>query len=172
MNCPICDYKGLADDAEQCPSCNADLSIYRALDAVEASMKRQKKKAMLFLILFIAALIASIGIFVVLCILGPHETDEGLKEGDLAAIEMLKADNDQLKGQLANLEASNDELAAQLEEARKNQLIIHEIQEGEYLFYIARKYLGDGKLYPRIAADNCLDDPDLILAGEKLKILK
>ena len=74
MNCPICDYKGIDKDAMNCPACHADLSAYRALEAVEGALNKQKRKTQLFMLLFVIALVASIAIFVVLCIFGPEES--------------------------------------------------------------------------------------------------
>lgn len=74
MNCPICEYKGIEKDAMNCPACHADLSAYRALESVEEALNKQKRKTQLFILLFVIALIASIAIFVVLCILGPEES--------------------------------------------------------------------------------------------------
>ena len=73
MNCPICDYKGIDKDAMNCPACHADLSAYHALGSLEAALNKQKRKTQLFILLFVMALIASIAIFIVLCLLGPDE---------------------------------------------------------------------------------------------------
>ena len=172
MDCPLCDYKGLGEDTNNCPSCNADLSAYRALDAVEVSMNRQKRKPMLFLILFIIAFVASIAIFIVLCVLGPKETDKEEIALENTEIQAVKAENNQLVADLEKLKGENARLKEQLSEARKKQLVTHVVKKGETLFIIAEKYFGDGNKYMKLAADNHLDDPDMIFTGTELIILK
>ena len=48
----------------------------------------------------------------------------------------------------------------------------HEVKKGETLWKIAERYYGDGSLYPKIfeANKDTLKDPNLIRAGQKLRI--
>lgn len=46
----------------------------------------------------------------------------------------------------------------------------YEVQQGDTLFEIARREYGDGDLYPAIALQNHLADPDLIQVGQQLLI--
>ena len=171
MNCPICDYKGIEKNAEKCPSCHADLSAYRALDSLEASFNRQKRKTQLFILLFVIALIASIAIFIVLCLFGPDETEQS-EAAEQPEMQTLKSENEQLSANYNKLLEEKESLEKELQLAKQNQYISHTIQKGEYLIEIAEKYWGDGSFYMKLAADNCIEDPDFIIAGNELIILK
>lgn len=171
MNCPLCDYKGLADDAQNCPSCNADLSAYRSLDDVERAMQKQKKLTLLFIILFFVALIACAAIYFLVPTGGDAATKE-MTEQTQVEDPALKAENEKLSTDLKQLEAEVNSLKAELATAKENQLTTHVIAEGESLFTIAEQYYDDGDKFLKIAADNCIEDPNLIVAGTELIILK
>jgi nucleoid-associated protein YgaU len=171
MNCPLCDYKGLADDALNCPSCNADLSVYRSLDDVERAMGKQKKRTLLFVILFFIALLGCFAIYIILNS-GEKAEEPDISETTGVEFQNMQADNDKLNAEVKKLEAELSSTKAELATAKENQLTTHVIAEGESLFTIAEKYFGDGEKYLKIADDNCLDDPDLIVVGTELIILK
>lgn len=171
MNCPICDYKGLADDATNCPSCNADLSAYRALDTVEHAMEKQKKRTLLFIILFFIALLGCIAIYIIFNTGSDVAEQEPPAQAEVENQAMI-AENAKLTNDIEKLQGEITVLKQELETARENQLTTHVISRGETLFLIAEQYFGDGQKYPKLAADNCIEDPDLIFAGNKLIILK
>ncbi len=172
MNCPICDYKGLGEDAMNCPSCNADLSAYRALDDVELSMQKQKKRTLLFIILFF---LAFMGCFVVYFIMSSAEPEKK-ENSDLASyetqLEFEREENKQLKTTNETLLAEQKELRQTITELKKPVSVTHVVKDGESLYFIARIYLGNGELYPKIAEDNGLENPDIIIAGTELIINK
>lgn len=171
MNCPICDYKGLGDDALNCPSCNADLSVFRALDAVEESMQKQKKRTVLFIILFFIAMMACFAIYMIFTSGSDKANDEKLL-ACTAELQLVKAENQDLKTSLATAEEENKKLMEVKEEKEKNEPITHVIKDGESLYVIAREHLGNGDLWPKIAADNGIEDPDIIITGTELIINK
>jgi len=171
MNCPICDYKGIEKNAQKCPSCHADLSAYRALDSLESSFSRQKRKTQLFILLFVIAFIASIAIFIVLCLFGPDKNKQEIA-AEQSEIQALKSEHEQLTANYNNLLEENVALEKELQSAKQTQYQKHTIQKGEYLIKIAEKYWGDGSFYMKLAADNCIEDPDFIIAGNELIILK
>jgi len=172
MNCPICDYKDLGDDAMNCPSCNADLSAYRALDDVEVSFQKQKKRTLLFIILFFIAFMACFAIYFILYTSGSDkETDQKLVTYE-AEIQAITAENQQLRSANMALKEENTKLQEVKEEQAAPKQLTHVVNDGESLYFIAQKYLGNGDLYPRIAADNGIEDPDLIITGAELTINK
>jgi nucleoid-associated protein YgaU len=171
MNCPLCDYKGLADDALNCPSCNADLSAYRSLDDVEKAMNKQKKRTLLFAILFFIALLACVAIYLVFSG-GEAVQEKERSETQPTEVQNAQAENEKLNARVKQLESEMKSLKSELATAKENQLTTHVIAEGESLFTIAEKYYGDGEKYLKIADDNCLDDPDLIVVGTELIILQ
>ncbi len=56
--------------------------------------------------------------------------------------------------------------------AAQSGVIYHEVQPGESLRRIAKKYFGDMDQYPRIMKDNNIKTPDQIYPGQKLKIIR
>ena len=171
MNCPICDYKGLADDAMKCPSCHADLSVYVALDATETSMQKQKKRTLLFIILFVLAIVACVAVYFIFSA-GPSKDLSDELAACTTEMQVLKADNQQLKTTNETLQSENATLKKAMEEQAKPKQITHVVKEGESLYIIAKNYLGNGDLYPKIAAENGIKDPDIIITGLELIINK
>jgi nucleoid-associated protein YgaU len=56
--------------------------------------------------------------------------------------------------------------------AAQSSVIYHEVQPGESLRRIAKKYFGDMDQYPKIMKDNNIKTPDQIYPGQKLKIIR
>jgi len=56
--------------------------------------------------------------------------------------------------------------------AAQTGVIYHEVQPGESLRRIAKKYFGDMDQYPKIMKDNNIKTPDQIYPGQKLKIIR
>ncbi len=171
MNCPLCEYKGLADDAINCPSCHADLSVYLALDAVELSMQKQKKRTLLFIILFFLAFLAC---FVIYFIFATAPADDKSAESAVyeTQLKAMQDKNEQLSTANEALQSENAKLKEVKEEAASPKQLTHVIKDGESLYFIAKKYLGNGNLYPGIATDNGIENPDIIITGTTLIINK
>ncbi|MCK4569325.1 MAG: LysM peptidoglycan-binding domain-containing protein [Bacteroidales bacterium] len=169
MDCPICNYKGLDVDATNCPSCNADLSAFLAIDAVETSMKKQKRTTLIFIILFILACMACVVIYFLASTYGTAAEDADKLATYETEIQAMKTENQQLKTLNANLLEENKKLKEEIEKAPSAQ-VKHMIRYGETLYIIARNYLGNGDLYPKIAADNDIENPDFIIAGAEIII--
>ena len=171
MECPLCKHAGLDVSVNVCPSCKADLSAYHDVDTIEVSLKKQKKNTLIFMTLFIIAVLACVAIFFLKGSEGTSQEDEKKITECTAIVDNLKAENQQLKQSIAEVEAKNAQLLAVKEEPVPED-ITHEIKEGESLFMIAKKYLGNGDLYAKIAEDNGIKDPDLIIAGTVIIIKK
>jgi nucleoid-associated protein YgaU len=73
---------------------------------------------------------------------------------------------------VSDLQQENSSLKESAEEMMANKPVTHVIKQGESLYSIAETYLGNGKLYPKIAADNGIEDPDIIIVGAELVINK
>jgi len=172
MNCPICDYKGLGEDAMNCPSCNADLSAFRALDDVELSMQKQKKRTLLFIILFFLAFMGCFVVYFIMSSTEPAKEDNYELAVSETQLEYIRAENEQLKSTNEALLAEQKELRQELTELKKPVSVTHVVKDGESLYYIARIYLGNGELYPKIAEDNGIENPDIIITGTELIINK
>jgi cell division protein FtsB len=172
MKCPLCEHEGLDASVKNCPSCNADLTAYHALDSIKASVKNQKTTSLVFIILFILALLACIAIFFVVNRGDTVPVDDQKLLKCEAAVQDLQAENQQLKSKIAELQTKNANLPAIEEEVIEAKEFMHVIKEGETLFGIAKKYLGNGELYPKIASDNGIKDVNLIQTGHELIIYK
>ena len=172
MNCPICDYKDLGKDLQSCPSCNTDLTVFRALDDVEISMQKQKKFTLLFIILFFLAFMACFAIYFILCTSADDLDAEKKITTYEAEIQAITTENQQLRENTSSLKEEIAKLRVENEELSALKQITHVIKEGETLYTIARIYLGNGDLYPKIANDNGIEDPDIIITGTELIINK
>ena len=172
MECPLCKHAGLDASVKICPSCKADLSAYHAIDTIEVSLNKQKKNTLIFMILFIVAALACVAIYFLNGSEGTSQEDVNKITECTEVVENLKAENQLLKQSLAEMETKNTQLLEVKEEEPVPENITHEIKEGESLFMIAKKYLGDGEFYSKIAEDNGIKDPDLIIAGTVIIIKK
>ncbi|MEN8225308.1 MAG: LysM peptidoglycan-binding domain-containing protein [Bacteroidota bacterium] len=182
MECPLCEHTGLDANITVCPSCKADLSAYHALDEIENSMKKQKKTLLLFIILFIIALLACVAIFFIAQSDGTAKQDKEKIVACESLVSELEAKNQQLEQEISALKSQ----ASQLQEDKIKEQetkapavkepeikdITHVIKEGETLFLIARLHLGDGNLYPKIAEDNGIENPNIINTGDEIIIKK
>ena len=108
MNCPLCDYKGLADDAINCPSCNADLSAYRALDAVEHAMEKQKKRTLLFIILFFIAFLGCFAIYIIFSQGIGSESKEDAATTVKVEDQAIQAENAKLQSELEKIKNTHE----------------------------------------------------------------
>ena len=87
-------------------------------------------------------------------------------------LEFVRAENKQLKTTNEVLMTEQKNLKQAVSELKKPSSITHVIKDGESLYHIAKNYLGNGDLYPKIAADNGIEDPDIIISGTELIINK
>lgn len=170
MNCPICDYKGLDANATNCPSCNADLSAFKSLNNIDSAIKKQKKTILILIILFILALAGCVAIYLLCSSGGPSAEDQQKIADQEVLIQKLEAENQQLRSELENCNSKLADCNKKLEEKLAQKDVTHTIKYGETLYYIALRYLVDGELYTKIAADNGIKNPDLIFAGDSIII--
>lgn len=169
MDCPVCNHKGLKADTTACPSCGADLTAYHSLDRIAGSLRRQRKLSMIFIVLFVIAVAAALLILLFAGSPGTSAEDKQKLANQETAMALLTAENQQLKVNNAELLARQAALIAEKEAAALRE-IRHVIKEGETLYDIAKKYLGDGGLYTKIAADNGIGNPDIIITGKEIVI--
>ena len=73
---------------------------------------------------------------------------------------------------ISNIAVAEDTRAAPTELGGSSPGQYYEIQSGDTLSAIARKFLGDASLYPKIFAANreVIRDPDRIFPGQKIRI--
>ena len=61
----------------------------------------------------------------------------------------------------------------QVQQVEEKKVVIYEIQKGDTLWAIAKKFYGDGNKYRKIFEDNkeVIKDPDKIYPGQKIRIV-
>lgn len=185
MKCPICQTTGLASEINECPNCQADLQAYRLLWSLK---KKLKYGIGLLIFLFVLALL-----FCLAWLFAPIEgndfkSDENREQPENEIL-VFTAENERLIKSLNDSEAiikhqdsvishlegelSQMKESASAEGAISKELFqVHIVKKGETLFEIAEVFYGDGFNYKRIAKDNSLSNPDIILTGQRLKVYK
>jgi LysM repeat protein len=169
MDCPICQYKGLDSDAEVCPSCKTDLKAFKAMNILESSYKRQKFTLFIFIVLFFIAVVACLMLYLYKPAVERPVTNDSKLVTCENTIKTLQAENQKLKSDIAELKAKQAEILS-VEKPVEPKIQTHVVKEGETLYLIATKYFNDGKRYKKIAADNNLSDPNVIVPGQELII--
>ncbi len=162
MNCPVCHLEGITTDTINCPQCGSNLEF---LSQIQTLKKRNRWKNTL---LVLAALIIVCLTTVWLINLLRHP--QPIPEQD-AGMNTLMAENKILKDSINQMQEHIFKLESVLMVAATETAIIrHIVKEGENLWMIAEKYLGDGNLYTQIASDNNITNPSVIEKGTTLRI--
>ena len=125
--------------------------------------------SIIFIILFILAIAACALIFFTQRAADCTETEQKLQQCEQQKTEHM-AKIDQLNQELISLQEENKRLQEVKAEPARPENITHLVKEGETLYSIALRYLGDGKLFTVIANENGIKDPDWILAGSTIII--
>jgi cell division protein FtsB len=169
MECPVCHREGLPDDAVTCPHCQSDLEAFYLSGKIHKTSKNRLIFGYIISALFIIVLVAWI-----LTCLGKfgqsQETDESIVKDE---VERLQKEVAELKKQNETLVVRNKVLTGKVnakiekDDKKESTYMIH---EGETLFGIAKKIYGNGYKYKDIAKDNNIQNPDMIIAGQKLII--
>ena len=169
MECPVCHTEGLADDAITCPHCQSDLEAFHLSGEIYKASKNRLVFGYIASALFIIALIA----WIISC-LGKFDNktqaDESIAKTEVTRLQKevveLKKQNEMMV--LRNKELTDKVNAEMKEEAKKETAYV--VGEGETLYRIARKIYGNGYKYKEIARDNNIENPDMIVVGQKLII--
>ena len=185
MKCPVCQTTGLTREINECPNCQADLQAYSLLWALK---KKRKYGIGLLISLFVLALLFCLAWLFVPIEGNDFKSDENRKQSE-NEIQVFTAENELLMKSLNDSEAiikHQDSIIAHLEgelaqmkksasaevATSKELFQSHIVKKGETLFEIAEVFYGDGFDYKRIAKDNSLSNPDIILTGQSLKVYK
>ncbi len=185
MKCPVCQTTGLAREINKCPNCHADLQAYSLL----WSLNKKRKYGLGLLISFFVLAVLFCLAWLFAPIEGKDVKSKENREQLVQEIQVITAENDQLMKSLHDSEAivkHQDSVISHLEgelsqmkksasadvASSKDPYRVHIVEKGETLFEIAEAFYGDGFGYKRIANDNSLSNPDIILTGQRLKIYK
>lgn len=167
MDCPVCNSSGIADESKKCPHCSADFEAFQLTKKIEQSSKNRLLFGWIATVLFFLVVLALVVFYI-----KPPRANQPLQE-DTQQLTQLKSDIDQLQKQNQSLQVKNKELTDQLNEKVKENVKREQtyvVASGETLFSIARKVLGNGYKYLDIAKDNNINNPDILITGQKLVI--
>ena len=168
MKCPVCNYSEIQEGTRKCPECGADLEAFQTIEKI----KKCKKKGNLFLIILGVLSV----IFLVACILIYISFNNKVKTAEDETLQAntelnkLTTQIDQKSSEISALNEKISEIQAKVTEVEKIENKIHIVEKNETLSIIAKKYFGSGDMYPKLACDNDLIDPDFILTGQKIYI--
>lgn len=166
MECPLCNSSGITDDVKSCPQCNADLEAFQLTNKIGKKSKNRFLFGTIVTILLFLVVIACILMFVI-C---PGEDKQAEKATSSEEVTLLKNDLIETHKQNEQLKTKNKELSEKLTEATAKREKTYVVQEGETLFSIARKIMGNGYKYTDIARDNNIEEPYKVIIGQKLII--
>ncbi len=169
MECPVCHTDGLAEDAVTCPHCHSDLEAFHLSEKIHKTSKNRLIFGYIISALFLIALVA----WIISCLgsfNNEKKPDESIVQNEVARLQNEVA---QLKKQNEMMAVRNKELtdkvnAEMKEKAQKKTTYV--VGEGETLYRIARKIYGNGYKYKEIAEENNIENPDMIIVGQKLTI--
>ena len=189
MKCPVCKQAEINEEATTCPDCNSDLEGLSHIKKIGEILNNQKKYLMgISTVALIAVIFLGFTLIKKNDVTPPPVSKEELNK--------LKTDNSELSGKLKELKGEFSTLESELEELKKKEAeevsegelaleetsdaeelqsstseeIIHTVSDGETLYLIARKYYGNGYHYKKLASENGISDPNLIVIGQTLKI--
>lgn len=167
MNCPICNFEEITGTSKVCPRCNSDL------EAILLTRKIGRKSMSLLIFgIMVSALAIVCLVFLIIGIINKGDlTERSMVTMTPDEISALKGDMDNIRAVNSELQLTNADLLSKLSALEKATLKREQtylVQEGESLFIIARKILGNGYKYVDIARDNNIADPDKLIIGQKL----
>lgn len=169
MECPVCHSSGISDETKACPQCDADLEAFQLTKKIEKTSKNRLIFGSIAAALFIILLVVWVVIFAF-----HSESHEKKAEGyTTEEVTTLKANLSKAEKQNNDLKSYNKELLEKLAKANDAKAMkekIYIVNEGETLFSIAKKIYGNGFKYVDLAKDNNIQDPDIIVVGQKLTI--
>lgn len=169
MKCPVCSVPEIPDDANQCPQCLSDLQAFHTVDNLEKSNKSRLLLAIISSTLFVVVLLVWVFTF----INKPEDPKKNEVVVDSNEVEQNKVDNENLAASINSLKSENAQLKERLKAlAIKNTRREKEymVLNGETLYGISRKVYGNGYKYIDLAKDNNIQEPDKLMAGQKLVI--
>lgn len=168
MNCPVCKTSDLSDDIKTCPQCQSDLEAFQITKAMDRSNKNRLTFGILASILFVTVLI--LWIFTGFTGKAKSIVNEEVQQAEShllsAQVEQLQSENTQLKSENSKLQGK---LSTTVEEKKKREKI-YVVKSGESMYSVARKVYGNGYKYVDLAKDNNIENPDQLIAGQKLVI--
>jgi hypothetical protein len=148
--CPICKKRGVDFKSQkECPQCGSDLEIHALLDRPKRK-KSRKPIVSILLVSFLGFLLISFQQGLFFYFINTRQAKEArdliFDEIKVSRQEMLR-----IKELVSNQAVKISELEGiiRLNEVKKeNPVLSHIFSQGETLWEVAKKYWGDGKLYP------------------------
>ncbi len=165
MKCPICNFQELADNTTSCPECKSDIGL---LNDVKTVSKTIRKNIIYFIFLFL--------LFVCIILIGLKviHKQKNLINNVQQSVENLTKENISLKNTLSDLQKNNrvetPATADTITKQDKKSQTEYIVQKNDNLWIIAQKFYGYGFKYKKIADDNNISKPYVVLVGTKLKI--
>lgn len=184
MECPVCNFSELSEDAVLCSQCQSDLEVFHHLEDARSQHSFHKKIiAGLAILLAIVALGWGTTRFLsgekpkenVQLSIAENDTAQAPAADNSAEYAQLKKENETLTAEVSSLKATINSLNEKLNTKEKGisgETLTHTVKEGESLWRIALKYYKDGYQYKKIADENGISNPGSIRAGMELKISK
>ena len=174
MNCPICKHPDLTVAIPSCPTCGSDIEIFSIINKLDLQIKKLKQTRMALLITF------CLGVLLLAFAYTRHKGKTEIILNQQTKINYLKQKDSVHQANINELKKQLEEKEIQKQTQTTVTVAKKEIspdarrivKKGETLWVIAKKELGNGFKYDKIAKDNNLQNPDKLIIGTELKIKK
>lgn len=165
MNCPICNYQGMAENSAICPECKSEIGLLNDINVISKTTKKNRTNFVLLFVLFICVIV--IGLIVI------HKQKSHVTNVQ-QTVEKLTQENLSLKNTIADMQkCAPDQMGQSGDTLKKPDKVTqteYTVQKNDNLWIIAQKLYGDGFMYKKIADDNNIKKPYMVLIGTKLTI--
>lgn len=175
MECPICKFPDLKDGDIICPKCSSDIEAFGLISSINKSLRCQKRIINVLIIVLILLLAGS----TYLCMKYTCKSKQACSLKKQARDNAALIDSIAVLNERINMLSNSINQKSQVAEKNNNEQPVaatssdeYVVVKGDNLSEISRTQLGDVSKYKKIADDNGIVNPDIISAGQKLKINK
>ncbi len=169
MKCLVCNKTGISLDTTTCPDCGSDLEAVVLVSRLDESLNRIRKN--LTIISIIVALVIIASLVRIYTLYNDRSKSQMQIEDYKKEKNSLNLKIDSLT-KLIKTDNVKETKQQETELSKTENSQTHIVKPGDSLWKLAQQYFGDGNKYMKIASDNNLVKPYVLIQGQELKITK
>lgn len=169
MKCPVCNKTGISLDTTTCPDCGSNLEAVVLVSRLDESLNRIRKN--LTIISIIVALVIIASLVRIYTLYNDRSKSQIQIEDYKKEKNSLNLKIDSLT-KLIKTDNVKETKQQETELSKTENPQTHIVKPGDSLWKLAHQYFGDGNKYMKIASDNNLVKPYVLIQGQELKITK